>query len=113
MKINELKDRVDLLQTEVRMLLSGKKPQFNSSINDLEYQQKTTRGEDGEYDDTRELTGRQVLDQQKQMLKNQDNHIDEIHGIVQNMKLENQNFQQEVTYQNKLLDKVSTDLDKN
>ncbi len=47
------------------------------------------------------------------MLKDQDKHLDEIGGIVSNLRYENQNFQQEVTYQNKMLDKVNNDIDRN
>lgn len=47
------------------------------------------------------------------MLKDQDKHLDEIGGIVSNLRYENQNFNQEVTYQNKMLDKVNNDIDKN
>ena len=46
------------------------------------------------------------------MLNDQDTHLDELGGIVKNIKYENENFNQEVTYQNKLLDKLGTDMDK-
>ena len=39
--------------------------------------------------------------------------MDEIGAIVSNLRYEGQNFNQEVTYQNKMLDKVNTDIDKN
>ncbi len=71
------------------------------------------RGEDGEFEDTRNQTSRQVLDLQKQKLKDQDKHLDEIGGIVANLRYENQNFQQEVTLQNKMLDRVNDDIDRN
>lgn len=71
------------------------------------------KGEDGEYGDTRGLGNRQVLDKQKQMLKDQDKHLDELGGIVSNIKYEGQNFDQEVTYQNKMLDRVNNDIDRN
>ncbi len=47
------------------------------------------------------------------MLKDQDQHLDQIGGIVSNLRYENQNFAQEVTYQNKMLDKVNDDIDRN
>ena len=47
------------------------------------------------------------------MLKNQDNQLDEIGNIVANLRYENQNFGEEVTYQNKLLEGVTKDIDKN
>lgn len=58
------------------------------------------RDNDGEYEQTRNLNDKQMLVQQKQLLKDQDVHLDQIGGIVSNLKFENQNFQQEVTYQN-------------
>jgi len=50
------------------------------------------RGEDGEYEATRNLENKQILQQQKQMLKDQDVHLDQIGGIVSNLRYENQNF---------------------
>ena len=47
------------------------------------------------------------------MLKKQDDQLDETHGIVQGTKLEAQNFDQEVTYQNRMLQRVSKDIDRN
>ena len=47
------------------------------------------------------------------MLKNQDDQLDEIGNIVANLRYENQNFGEEATYQNKLLDGVNKDIDKN
>lgn len=46
------------------------------------------------------------------MLQDQDRHLDELGGIVSNIKYEGQNFNQEVTTQNKMLDKLGTDMDK-
>ena len=46
------------------------------------------RGEDGEYEDTRQLDNRGLLSKQKNMIKDQDKHLDEIGGIVQNIKYE-------------------------
>ena len=56
------------------------------------------RGADGEYDQTRGMDNRQMVDQQKKMLKDQDKHLDELGGIVSNLRYEGQNFNQEVTY---------------
>ena len=42
------------------------------------------------------------------MLKDQDQHLDQIAGIVSNIKYENENFNQEVTYQNKMLTDLNT-----
>jgi hypothetical protein len=46
------------------------------------------------------------------MIQDQDKHLDELGGIVKNIKYENENFGQEVGYQNKLLDKLGVDIDK-
>ena len=87
----------------------------SSAVNDIEQNKPLlkAKGEDGEYEDTRGLANRQVLEQQKKMLKDQDQHLDEIGGIVSNLRYENQNFNKEVTYQNKMLDKVNDDIDRN
>ena len=44
------------------------------------------------------------------MFKNQDDQLDEISGIVKVLKYDNQDFNQEVTYQNKLLGKLDVDI---
>lgn len=67
---------------------------------------------DGEYEDTKGKTNRELLQKQKNMLKEQDKHLDELGGIVKNIHYENENFGQEVGYQNKLLTKLGTDMDK-
>lgn len=46
------------------------------------------KGEDGEFDQTRDLDNRQVLMHQKQMLKDQDNDLDEVIGVVKATKYE-------------------------
>lgn len=46
------------------------------------------------------------------MLKDQDKHLDEIGGIVKNIKYDNENMGDELTYQNKLLGKLGTDMDR-
>lgn len=46
------------------------------------------------------------------MIRNQDEHLDQIAGIVQNIKYEGQNFQQEVTYQNKMLTDLNSQVDR-
>ncbi len=45
------------------------------------------------------------------MLKQQDQQLDEIGNIVSNIRFENQNFAEEVTYQNKMLDNVNQAID--
>lgn len=49
---------------------------------DLESKPLMARGEDGEYDDTRNVDNRGLLEKQKGMLKEQDKQLDEIHGIT-------------------------------
>lgn len=113
---------MELLSTEVRSILEGGAAGKNTGINtqgssgqgvDLEARPLVKqRGEDGEYEDTRGKDNRQVLQQQKQMIRNQDDHLDEIAGIVTNIKYENQNFAQEVTYQNKMLTDLNSQVDR-
>lgn len=38
--------------------------------------------------------------------------MDEIGGIVKNIKYDNENFNEEITYQNKMLGKLGTDMDR-
>jgi hypothetical protein len=49
---------------------------------------------------------------QKQQLKNQDQHLDDIKAITGQIKYEAQNFNEEVTDQNKMLDNLNTNMDK-
>ena len=43
-------------------------------------------GEDGEYDSTRNLTSKEVLLKQRNLMQDQDKDLDEIAGIAQNMR---------------------------
>ena len=70
-----------------------------------------SKDEDGEYENTKGLENKQMLQQQKDMLKGQDDALDRIAGVVDNIKLENQNFATEVKSQNKMLDKVNDEID--
>lgn len=83
----------------------------NNSINDEESLLRT-RADDGEFEDTRGLQNQQILGKQKSMITIQDQQLEEIHAIVQNIKYENENFGNEVTFQNKMLDQMSNDIDK-
>ena len=66
---------------------------------------------EGETDDTKDRTNQQLLELQKQNLAKQDRQLDEVIGITQAIKGEAQNFNDEVTLQNKMLDKLDGDLD--
>ena len=68
---------------------------------------------DGEYVNTKGLDNHMLLQQQKNMLEGQDQHLDKISNVVDKIRFENQNFQTEVKKQNKMLDKVNDDLDRN
>ena len=54
-----------------------------------------------------------LLQQQKNMIDNQDKHLDKISGVVDKIRFENQQFSTEVQMQNKMLDVVNDDLDAN
>eukprot|EP00347_Sterkiella_histriomuscorum_P019593 403341037 len=124
-KIEDLKVRIEDVQSTIRLTLDGDTAQnsmggtaVNSGGNkqygyqvDLE-SRPLVKGEDGEYEDTRGKDNRQVLQHQKKMIKNQDEHLDEIAGIVQNIKYENQNFAVEVGYQNKMLGDINVQVDR-
>lgn len=108
------------LRTQVRSLLeagtatgTGINTYGGNAANpDLEARPLMQRGEDGEYEETRGKDNRQILTKQKQMIRNQDEHLDQIAGIVQNIKYEGQNFNQEVTYQNKMLTDLNSQVDR-
>ena len=55
---------------------------------------------------------RQLLTMQKQMLRNQDNDLDEVGGIVKVIKIENENFGHEVNLQTKMLTGLNQRVDK-
>lgn len=70
------------------------------------------KGEDGEYDHTRDLTSEQILKQQQQHIAKQDDKIDEILGVTSVIKTQAQDFSTEAQLQNKMLDKTTANLDK-
>ena len=63
-------------------------------------------------EDFKKYSSQQVLQMQKQQLKNQDQHLDDIKAITGQIKYEAQNFNEEVTDQNKMLDNLNTNMDK-
>ena len=71
----------------------------------------STRDSNGEFDSTRGLSKSQILSQQQSLVQNQDVHLDQLGGIISNIKYENQNFSTEVKQQNKMLDSLSVDMD--
>lgn len=98
---------MDQLRAEVTQVLNS----FNSVS--LNGEEEDKRGEDGEWAATRDRDEAGVLAVQRQRLSQQEGQLDAISGIVQNIKYETQNFDQEVTYQNRMLDRVSADIDRN
>ena len=72
-KVQEARDKLEMSVKKVRMILGSAQ---NSSGNDLEEKPlvagQAKRGEDGEFEDTKAMGNRQVLDKQKLMLRNQD-----------------------------------------
>ena len=80
-KIDGLKDRIDQLRTEVTMSLAGHSLN-NVSLNDDEESKRFVRGEDGEYEATRDKDEGSILSMQKQRLDRQDDQLDAISGIV-------------------------------
>ena len=47
------------------------------------------------------------------MLSKQDDQLDKITNVVEQIRFENQNFNQEVRLQNKMLDKVNAEIEEN
>ena len=52
-----------------------------------------------------------MLQEQRELVRNQDEQLDQLGGVIQNIKYENQNFKTEVTLQNKMLDSLQVDMD--
>ena len=89
------------VEKEVERAMNGETEQYGVN-GDLE-SQTLQKAALTNYDDVNNLHERGLIDKQKMMLKDQDNQLDEIGNIVANLRYENQNFGEEVTYQNKLL----------
>ena len=71
------------------------------------------KGTDGELVNTRGQDSAMLLQQQKNMLEGQDRALEKISDVVDGIKYENQQFAGEVKMQNKMLDTVNDELDKN
>ena len=112
--------RVSLIE-DLKSLIEGQLTQeYNSVINqrnmtDLNAQaaanEKYSRGEDGEFDQTRDLSNKEVLLEQKRMLKDQDGQIEEVIGVVKATKYEAQDFGKEITKQNVQLEKLNQEME--
>ena len=70
------------------------------------------RGADGEFDATRDLDNRQILQLQKQQLRNQDEELDSVIGIVKATKYEAQDFGSEIRVQNVKIQRLADDIDR-
>jgi hypothetical protein len=79
-RVNDIKDRTEQLAIQIRIAVEGpgntktdlgvNKNGGNTNIgDDIESRPLVARGEDGEYEDTRGINNRQVLQKQKNMLK--------------------------------------------
>ena len=55
---------------------------------------------------------RQLLTMQKQMIRDQDNDLDEVGGVIKVIKIENENFGHEVNLQSKMLTGLNQRVDK-
>ena len=74
-------------------------------LEDLEKNKK--RDEEGEFESTRGLDNKMLIQKQKNMIERQDEQLDGISNVVDMIRVENQNFGQEAKLQNKMLDKVN------
>ena len=74
-------------------------------LEDLEKNKK--RDEEGEYESTKGLDNKMLIQKQKNMIERQDEQLDGISNVVDMIRVENQNFGQEAKLQNKMLDKVN------
>ena len=114
----EIAKRIDKIN-QVKELIQGELTQEYRSVENnnaaLAAQQSSeqyVRGEDGEFDQTRELDNRGVLQQQKQMIRDQDDQLDEVIGVVKATKYEAQDFNKEIKSQNARIEKLGDDIDR-
>ena len=118
-KVAELKEK----QQELTSQMTGVAPPvsftiltlqaFTKGINeDEEDPNARLLGEDGEYDDTRGKTSKQLLNKQREMLKNQDSALDEIHGIAHEMRKDGELIGTELRAQNEMLDELGNGIDR-
>jgi t-SNARE complex subunit (syntaxin) len=63
-------------------------------------------------DDFEKYSAQQVVQMQKEALKSQDKHLDDIKAITGQIKYEAVNFNEEVTDQNRMLDTLNNDMEK-
>uniref|UniRef100_A0A7S3CR94 t-SNARE coiled-coil homology domain-containing protein n=1 Tax=Strombidium rassoulzadegani TaxID=1082188 RepID=A0A7S3CR94_9SPIT len=57
------------------------------------------------------MDNQQLLHFQRSLIKSQDHQLDQLGGIISNIKHENQNFSTEVKMQNKMLESLQVDMD--
>ena len=104
--MDALAENIKYLESQVQ-LNKG----FNETVDPINDQKSdlgsNLLGDDGEYDNTRGKDNRQVLNVQKQMLRNQDHQLDEIQGIAVDMRMNGQMIGQELDLQNHMVDQLN------
>ena len=111
-KVEALAEGIKFVESRLQIINGGKTTIQNINFS---YENETTSnmvGDDGEYDNTRNKDNRQVLNVQKEMLKKQDEHYDELQGIAANMKENGRMIGQELDLQNDMMDNLNKDMDK-
>ena len=105
--ITELKDLVNGQLTQEYRAVENNQAALAAAQDKARYE----RGEDGEFDQTRDLDNKQVLGLQKNMLRDQDDQLEEVIGIVKATKYEAQDFNTEIKGQNVRIQKLADDID--
>ena len=109
-RVNLINDIKDLIQGQLTQ--EYRSVESNQAALAAAQDQNYQRGEDGEYDQTRDLDNKQVLQHQKNMLKDQDDQLDEVIGVVKATKYEAQDFNTEIKGQNARIEKLASDIDR-
>ena len=90
----------------ITLLSNVKDPQPNDDL------EQNLLGDDGEYTNTRGKNNQEIVNVQKQMLRNQEQKFDEIIGIAHGLREDGGAIGRELDEQNKMLDDLNEGMDK-
>ena len=110
-KVEEYIEKLQIIEAQISLSPGSAVSNINSSnaSQDLE---ENLLGDDGEYMNTRGKNNKQVLNTQKDMLKKQDEHFDQLSAIAHNMTEDGKMIGEELDHQNNMLDDLNRGMDK-
>mmetsp|Transcript_17211 Transcript_17211/g.16878 ORF Transcript_17211/g.16878 Transcript_17211/m.16878 type:complete len:223 (+) Transcript_17211:19-687(+) len=116
-KVGGFEEKLKTMEAQIQLAVSGGGIGTinNQSSNDLGLEndlEENLIGEDGEYENTRGKNNQEILQVEKDMLKGQDKHFDELAAVAHNLKEEAKNGGEEIDYQNGMLDDLNKNIDK-